>query len=64
MNNFCDLVDVAALQKTFPQLEFASIGPQTSQAMRDRGLAVAVEAEIHTIPGLVDAILGLVETTG
>ncbi len=64
VNNFCDLVDVAALQKTFPQLEFASIGPQTSQAMRDRGLAVAVEAEIHTIPGLVDAILGLVETTG
>lgn len=34
-----------------------SIGPETSQALREAGLAPAREAGIHTIPGLVDAIL-------
>jgi len=35
----------------------ASIGPVTSQAARDAGLQVAVEATNSTIPGLVDAIV-------
>jgi uroporphyrinogen III methyltransferase / synthase len=34
----------------------ASIGPITSRTMRARGLAVDVEAKLHDIPGLVDAI--------
>jgi uroporphyrinogen III methyltransferase/synthase len=34
----------------------ASIGPVTSQAIREQGLNVDVEAGEHTIPGLVDAL--------
>ena len=55
--NFCNLLDVPGLQVKFPQIRFASIGPQTSQAAREKGLEIAVEAKVHTIPGLVDAIL-------
>jgi uroporphyrinogen III methyltransferase/synthase len=36
----------------------ASIGPVTSQTARELGLTVHVEAAVHTIPGLVDAVLG------
>lgn len=37
-------------------LKIASIGPITSQTLRDKGLYVDIEAEQHDIPGLVDAI--------
>jgi uroporphyrinogen III methyltransferase/synthase len=57
--NFCNLVDVAALRRQFPQIRFVSIGPQTTQAAGEKGLEVATEAKVHTIPGLVDAILAL-----
>jgi uroporphyrinogen-III synthase len=57
--NFYDLVDVPALLKKFPQLRLVSIGPQTSQALQARGLSVTAEASVHTIPGLVDAVLKL-----
>lgn len=57
--NFCKLVDVPALMKQYPQMRFASIGPQTSQAARENGLEVAIEAKVHTVPGLVEAILTL-----
>jgi len=39
-----------------PALKTASIGPITSQTMRDLGLKVDIEASRHTIPGLVEAI--------
>jgi uroporphyrinogen III methyltransferase/synthase len=55
--NFCNLLDMPGLSAKFPQMRFASIGPQTSQAARDKGLEIAVEAKLHTIPGLVDAIM-------
>ncbi len=58
--NFCNLVDVPALMKQYPQMRFASIGPQTSLAAREKGLEVAIEAKVHTVPGLVEAILALV----
>lgn len=35
----------------------ACIGPITAATARDAGLAVAVEAEVHTIDGLVDALV-------
>jgi uroporphyrinogen III methyltransferase/synthase len=35
----------------------AAIGPVTAATARDHGLSVAVEAEVHTIDGLVDALL-------
>lgn len=40
-------------------LQVASIGPITSQSVVKHGLDIAVEAEQHDIPGLVDAILSL-----
>ncbi|MDP6381206.1 MAG: uroporphyrinogen-III synthase, partial [Phycisphaerae bacterium] len=39
-------------------VRLASIGPVTSATIREAGLLPAVEAEEHTIPGLVDAIVG------
>jgi len=59
VTNFCNLVDVPALRKKFPSLKFASIGPVTTKTAEERGLTVATEAEVHTIPGLVAAILKL-----
>ncbi|MGH9110719.1 MAG: uroporphyrinogen-III C-methyltransferase [Acidimicrobiales bacterium] len=35
----------------------AAIGPVTAATARDHGLAVDVEAEVHTIDGLVDALV-------
>ena len=58
--NFCNLVDVPALIQQYPQMRFVSIGPQTSLAAREKGLDVAIEAKVHTVPGLVEAILTLV----
>jgi uroporphyrinogen III methyltransferase/synthase len=46
-----------ALGLPWPEkMEVASIGPVTSKTARDRGLAVAVEARRHDVPGLVDAV--------
>ncbi len=42
-------------------VKFASIGPITSKTMREAGLTVHAEAERHTIPGLVEAVLKLAE---
>lgn len=57
--NFCNLVDVTGLQMQFPHMRFVSIGSQTTAAARGRGVEIAVEAEVHTIPGLVEAIMRL-----
>jgi uroporphyrinogen-III synthase len=35
----------------------ASIGPVTSETARRHGLRVDVEAEVHTVAGLVDALV-------
>jgi uroporphyrinogen III methyltransferase/synthase len=45
--------DVSALRGA----AIASIGPETSRAVREAGLEVAVEAAEHTIPGLVAALV-------
>ncbi|MGE3909178.1 MAG: uroporphyrinogen-III synthase, partial [Chloroflexota bacterium] len=42
-------------------LTIASIGPVTSKTAREFGLTVDVEAAVHTIPGLVDALVRHVE---
>ncbi len=47
-----------ALGERFPAgARIVSIGPVTSEAARDAGLEVAVEAERHDIDGLVEALL-------
>ena len=39
----------------------AAIGPITAATARDNGLTVDVEADVHTIPGLVDALVAWAE---
>lgn len=54
--NFVELFGAERLRALTPKLRPASIGPITSQTMRDAGFTPAVEAKEHTIPGLVRAI--------
>ena len=49
--------DLAKLLKKFPQMKLASIGPETSKAIRVLGLNPAVEAKEHTTDGLVATLL-------
>ena len=48
--------DLPKLLKKFPQMKLASIGPETSQAIRGLGLAPAIEAKEHTTDGLITAL--------
>jgi uroporphyrinogen-III synthase len=41
------------------RVKIATIGPVTSQTVRKHGLNVAVEARIHNVQGLVDAIVSV-----
>lgn len=45
------------LVRRFPGMRLASIGPETSKALATLGLEAAVEANIHTIEGLIEALL-------
>ena len=51
VTNFCDAVGADAAPA-----RVVSIGPVTSETARVRGLTVHVEADPHTIDGLVDAV--------
>ena len=49
---------VAALDGRLPEgIRIVSIGPVTSEAARDAGLGVDIEAERHDIDGLIEALL-------
>ncbi|HEY7304219.1 MAG TPA: uroporphyrinogen-III synthase [Bryobacteraceae bacterium] len=52
VGNLVQLVGVAQVSP----VKIATIGPVTSETVRKHGLEVAVEAEIHSIEGLVRAI--------
>jgi len=49
--------DLPKLLKKFPQTKLASIGPETSKAIRTLGLEPALEAKEHTTDGLIAALL-------
>ncbi len=55
VDHVCDALgdDAAAL---LAPVAVASIGPITSQTATRRGLTVTVEARVHSIPGLLDAL--------
>ncbi len=53
VDNFCDAVGVLP----DPQPQVVSIGPVTSDTARARGLRVDVEADPHSIDGLVEALV-------
>lgn len=48
--------DLPALVRKFPRLQLASIGPETSKAIRALGLQAVVEPKKHTVEDLVKAI--------
>jgi uroporphyrinogen-III synthase len=52
VENLASLAGVENLRRS----KIASIGPVTSDTVRKHGLTVTVEAEPHTVAGLVDAI--------
>jgi uroporphyrinogen III methyltransferase/synthase len=58
VENFHARFDLPNLVRQFPRLSLASIGPETSKAIRALGLEPAVEANPHTIDGLVKALTG------
>ena len=61
VRNFIDTLGpelVAALRE---KCRFISIGPVTSQTMRELDIPVAIEAETSTIPGMVEAIAKLIQ---
>ncbi len=49
--------DLPKLLKKFPQTKLASIGPETSKAIRALRLEPALEAKEHTTDGLIAALL-------
>ncbi|MGH7975190.1 MAG: uroporphyrinogen-III C-methyltransferase, partial [Limisphaerales bacterium] len=49
--------DLPKLLKKFPQMKIASIGPETSKAIRALKLEPAIEAKEHTTDGLLAALL-------
>jgi uroporphyrinogen III methyltransferase/synthase len=63
VQNFHARFPLPALLKKFPQLRTASIGPETSKALRALGLEPAIEAKAHNIEGLVKALETAVPTT-
>jgi uroporphyrinogen III methyltransferase/synthase len=57
VDHLCQALHAAGRGRLIRLLRFASIGPVTSAAIRERGGRVAVEARISTIEGLVDAMV-------
>jgi uroporphyrinogen III methyltransferase/synthase len=57
VEHFHDRFDLPELLKKFPQMKLATIGPETSKALLPLNLAPDIEAKLHTIDGLVDALL-------
>lgn len=54
--NFHARFDLPKLLERFPQIELASIGPETSRALNALGVKPAIEAAEHTIDGLANAL--------
>lgn len=48
--------DLPALRKKFPALQIASIGPETSRALKALGITPEIEAKPHTLDAMVAAI--------
>jgi uroporphyrinogen III methyltransferase/synthase len=56
--------DLPALLRKHPQIKIASLGPETSKALAKLGLNPSIEAEPHTIEGLVKAIVKATRLAG
>ena len=49
--------NLPSLLKNFPEMQLASIGPETSKALTELGLTPTIEAKRHTTDGLVSALM-------
>ena len=58
VENFHARFDLPDLLETYPDIKIASIGPETTKALRALGIEPTVEAAEHTIDGLVAALSG------
>lgn len=58
VKNFHRLLPADRAGRLMQGVLVASIGPVTSQTIRELGMAVDIEAETYTIPGLVEAVVG------
>ena len=58
MQNFHARFNLPELLKKFPALKTASIGPETSKALKSLGVTPTAEAKVHTTDGLVKAVAG------
>ncbi len=56
VENFHARFDLPELLKKWPEMKTASIGPETTKALKALGLEPTIEADEHTINGLVEAI--------
>ena len=56
VENFQGRFDLPELVRKFPGLRSASIGPETSKALRKLNVEPALEADPHTLEGMVDAV--------
>lgn len=57
VEHFHTRFDLPKAVKQFPQLKLASIGPETSRKLTELGLKPSMEASVHTLDGLVEALL-------
>jgi uroporphyrinogen III methyltransferase/synthase len=57
VENFHARFGLPALLEKFPNLQIASIGPETTKTLAALGVKPAVEAKPHTIEGLVKAVV-------
>jgi uroporphyrinogen III methyltransferase/synthase len=62
VENFHKRFDLPKLKQQFPAMRIASIGPETTKAVRALGLAPDAEAREHNISGLVNSLRGKVAT--
>jgi len=56
VENFHARFDLPELGRQFPEMKFASIGPETSKALVALGLKPTFEAQPHTLDGLVEGL--------
>ena len=57
VENFLALFPEEDLHSIKKKLNAASIGPMTSNTLRNHGIEPLIEAKVHTIQGLIDAIV-------
>ena len=56
VKHFHDFYHLPSLLKKFTALKVASIGPETTKALKTLRVAVTVEADPYTVPSLLDAM--------